>query len=137
MKITKEKLMKIIKEEVDLAVKQRKTYVPAVIVYTIVLWFLFRDKSKALEVLEIRSNSYKEQVKAIEDSYKDEVEKRDQILERYNEVLSNLEKEYKEKNMLLDKKKKEEIKKIITEYNDSPDDLAKILAERYGLEYVQ
>jgi|TARA_R110001583_G_scaffold53397_14_gene164764 hypothetical protein len=112
-------------------------YVPAVIVYTIVLWFLFRDKSKALEVLEIRSNSYKEQVKAIEDSYKDEVEKRDQILERYNEVLSNLEKEYKEKNMLLDKKKKEEIKKIITEYNDSPDDLAKILAERYGLEYVQ
>mgnify|MGYP003124911012 CR=1 FL=1 len=30
-------------------------YVPAVIVYTLVLWFLFRDKTKALEVLQIRS----------------------------------------------------------------------------------
>lgn len=112
-------------------------YVPAVIVYTIALWFLFKNKSKALEVLEIRSESYKDQIKAIEDTYREEVDKRDEILKRYNEILSNLEKEYEEKNMLLDRKKKEEVRKIVTEYNDSPDDLAKILAERYGLEYVE
>lgn len=112
-------------------------YVPAVIVYTIILWLLFRNKSKALEVLEIRSESYKDQIRAIEDTYREEVDKRDEILKRYNEILSNLEKEYEEKNMLLDRKKKEEVKKIVTEYNDSPDDLAKILAERYGLEYVE
>lgn len=112
-------------------------YVPAVIVYTIILWLLFRNKSKALEVLEIRSESYKDQIRAIEDTYQEEVDKRDEILKRYNEILSNLEKEYEEKNMLLDRKKKEEVRKIVTEYNDSPDDLAKILAERYGLEYVE
>ena len=112
-------------------------YVPAVIVYTIILWLLFRNKSKALEVLEIRSESYKDQIRAIEDTYQEEVDNRDEILKRYNEILSNLEKEYEEKNMLLDRKKKEEVRKIVTEYNDSPDDLAKILAERYGLEYVE
>ena len=90
-----------------------------------------------MEVLEIRSESYKDQIRAIEDTYQEEVDKRDEILKRYNEILSNLEKEYEEKNMLLDRKKKEEVRKIVTEYNDSPDDLAKILAERYGLEYVE
>ena len=111
-------------------------YVPAVIVYTLVLWFLFRDKTKALEVLEIRSKSYESQIKIIEDSHKKEIEARDQILENYNNVLSQLEKDYEEKNMKLDKKKKQEIKKIVKEFNDRPDDLAKTLAEKYGLDYV-
>ena len=112
-------------------------YVPAVIVYTLVLWFLFRDKTKALEVLQIRSKSYESQIKTIEDSHKKEIEARDQILENYNNVLSQLEKDYEEKNMKLDKKKKQEIKKIVKEFNDRPDDLAKTLAEKFGLDYVE
>ena len=39
--------------------------------------------------------------------------------------------------MKLDIKKKKEIKKIVKEFNDRPDDLAKILAERYGIDYVE
>ena len=42
-----------------------------------------------------------------------------------------------QKNMKLDKKKKQEIKKIVKEFNDRPDDLAKTLAEKFGLEYVE
>ena len=112
-------------------------YIPAVIVYTLVLWFLFRDKTKALEVLQIRSKSYEGQIKTIEETHKKEIEARDQILENYNNVLSQLEKDYEEKNMKLDKKKKQEIKKIVKEFNDRPDDLAKTLAEKFGLDYVE
>ena len=112
-------------------------YVPAVIVYTLTLWFLFRNKTKALEVLEIRSKSYQNQIKTIEDTHKKEIQTRDQILKNYNNILSQLEKDYKEKNMKLDKKKKQEIKKIVKEFNDRPDDLAKTLAEKFGLEYVE
>ena len=112
-------------------------YVPAVIVYTLVLWFLFRDKTKALEVLQIRSKSYESQIKTIEEAHKKEIEARDQILKNYDNVLTQLEKEYEEKNMKLDTKKKKEIKKIVKEFNDRPDDLAKILAERYGIDYVE
>ena len=39
--------------------------------------------------------------------------------------------------MKLDKKKKQEIKKIVKEFNDRPDDLAKTLAEKFGLDYVE
>ena len=112
-------------------------YVPAVIVYTLVLWFLFRDKTKALEVLEVRSKSYEGQIKTIEETHKKEIEARDQILKNYDNVLSQLEKDYEEKNMKLDKKKKQEIKKIVKEFNDRPDDLAKTLAEKFGLDYVE
>jgi len=112
-------------------------YVPAVIIYTLVLWFLFKDKAGALKVLEIRSKSYESQIKTIEEVHKKEIEARDQILKNYDNVLTQLEKEYEEKNMKLDTKKKKEIKKIVKEFNDRPDDLAKILAERYGIDYVE
>ena len=112
-------------------------YVPAVIIYTLVLWFLFKNKAGALKVLEIRSKSYESQIKTIEEAHKKEIEARDQILKNYDNVLTQLEKDYEEKNMKLDTKKKKEIKKIVKEYNDRPDDLAKILAERYGIDYVE
>ena len=112
-------------------------YVPAVVIYTLVLWFLFKNKAGALKVLEIRSKSYESQIKTIEEAHKKEIEARDQILKNYDNVLTQLEKDYEEKNMKLDTKKKKEIKKIVKEFNDRPDDLAKILAERYGIEYVE
>ena len=112
-------------------------YVPAVIVYTLALWFLFKNKAGALEVLQVRSESYEDQIKAIEKAHKKEIEARDQILKNYDNVLTQLEKDYEEKNMKLDTKKKKEIKKIVKEFNDRPDDLAKILAERYGIDYVE
>ena len=112
-------------------------YVPAVIIYTLVLWFLFKNKAGALKVLEIRSKSYESQIKTIEEAHKKEIEARDKILKNYDNVLTQLEKDYEEKNMKLDTKKKKEIKKIVKEFNDRPDDLAKILAERYGIDYVE
>ena len=45
-------------------------YVPAVIIYTLALWILFRNKTKAIEVLEIRSKSYESQIKTIENTHK-------------------------------------------------------------------
>ena len=112
-------------------------YVPAVIIYTLVLWLLFKDKAGALKVLQVRSESYEEQIRAIEATHKKEIEERDKILERYHTILGQLEKDYEEKKMVISKKKKEEIKRIVKEYNEKPDALAKVLAERYGLNYVE
>jgi len=112
-------------------------YVPAVIAYTLVLWLLFRNKTEAMDILELRANSYKDQIRAIEDAHQKELKERDEILKRYNAVLEHLEKDYEEKNIKLDKKKKEDIKRIVEDYNDRPDDLARVLANKYGLEYVE
>ena len=112
-------------------------YVPAVIAYTLVLWILFRNKTAAMDILELRANSYKDQIRAIENAHQKELKKRDDILVKYHTILEVLEKDYEEKNMVIDKKKKEEVKRIVEHYNDRPDDLARVLANKYGLEYVE
>ena len=112
-------------------------YVPAVIAYTLVLWLLFRNKTAAMDILELRANSYKDQIRAIENAHQKELKKRDEILAKYHTILEVLEKDYEEKNMVIDKKKKEDIKRIVEHYNDRPDDLARVLANKYGLEYVE
>lgn len=112
-------------------------YVPAVIAYTLVLWLLFRNKTAAMDILELRANSYRDQIRAIENAHQKELKKRDDILAKYHNILEVLEKDYEERSLVLDKKKKEEIKRIVEHYNDRPDDLARVLANKYGLEYVE
>ena len=112
-------------------------YVPAVIAYTLVLWIFFRRKDKALEVLEIRSESYKKQINAINEIHKEEIEKKDKILQKYGNILKELEEQYEKDSLELSEEKKEEIKDLVEEYNEKPDELAKLLAEKYGLEYVE
>ena len=112
-------------------------YVPAVVVYTFVLWLLFRRKDAAFKVLEIRNESYKKQMKAIDSIHKEEIDKRNKILEQYNDILKELEEKYKKDSLELDSKKKKEVKKLVEKYNEKPDELAKLLAEKYGLEYVE
>ncbi len=112
-------------------------YVPVVIVYTLVLWLLFRKKDKAFEVLEIRSESYKKQIDAINEIHKEEIEKKDKILEKYGKILKDLEEQYEKDSLELDEQKKKEIKSLVENYNEKPDELAKLLAEKYGLEYVE
>ena len=111
--------------------------VPAILLYTIVLWLFFRRKDAAYQVLEERNKSYKKQIDAINEIHNEEIDKRNKILEKYNGILKDLEKQYEKDNLELDKNKKKEIKKLVEEYNEKPDELAKLLAEKYGLEYVE
>ena len=112
-------------------------YAPAVVLYTIVLWFLFRRKGSAQEVLEIRNESYEKQLKAINDAHAAEIKKRDEILEKYSGLLQELEEKHAAEETALDSKKKKELKEMVEKYYDKPDELAQLLADKYGLEYVE
>jgi hypothetical protein len=68
-------------------------YVPAVLVYTLVLWFLFKNKDKAFEILKIREESLKDQIDVIKDSHEEEIKRREKVLEEYNKILEDIEKE--------------------------------------------
>jgi len=110
-------------------------YVPAVMVYTLVLWVLFRKKDKAREVLEVRAESYEKQIEAINKSHDEEIKKRDEILTTYKDIVEQLEKEFEEDKKELDTKKKQEIKNIVKEYHGKPDELAALMAEKFGFLY--
>ena len=112
-------------------------YVPAVIVYTLILWFLFRRKDAAHKVLEVRSESYEAQINAINKAHEEEIKKRDEILEKYTEIVGKIEEQYEEDQKELDSKKKKEIKEIVEKYNNDPDGLARLIADKFGFEYTE
>jgi len=111
-------------------------YVPVVIVYTLVLWFVFRRKEGAYAVLEARNESYRKQLDVINESHRKELEKRDEILKKYNEVMDQIEKDYAEKNEDLTTKKRNDVKDLVEKHHEDPDALARLLAEKYGLTYL-
>ena len=110
-------------------------HVPAVIVYTLVLWLLFRRKDKAREILEVRAESYEKQIEAINKSHEEEIKKRDEILTTYKDIIDQLEKDFEKEKKELDTKKKQEIKNIVKEYHNKPDELAALMAEKFGFIY--
>lgn len=111
--------------------------VPLIVLYTIVLWLFFRRRDKAREVLEARAESYESQIEVINKAHTEEIKKRDQVLKQYVDIISQLEKEYAEKKKDLDKKKKKEVKELVEKYYNKPDDLAREIAEKFGLEYIE
>jgi len=112
-------------------------YVPAVVIYTLVLWLVFRRKDSAYKVLETRNESYKAQIDVINKTHEEEIKKRNEILEKYVKIVGEIEKKYAEDEKELDNKKKKEIKKIVEKYNDDPDGLAKLIADKFGLKYTE
>ena len=112
-------------------------YIPAVIIYTLVLWIFFRRKDSAREVLKIRSESYEAQIEVINKSHAEEIEKRDEILRKYSETIKQIEEEYERKNEELDNKKRKAVKEIVEKHYNDPDTLAKMIGKRFGFEYTE
>ena len=112
-------------------------YVPAVLVYTLFLWIIMRKKNEAAALVEIRDSSYKAQIETLNKAHKEEIKKRDEILKKYSVIIKELEKKFKENQEKLDNRKKKEVKKIVKDFQDDPDGLAKMLAEKYGIEYIE
>ena len=52
-------------------------------------------------------------------------------------MISRLEEEYKKDNKELEASKKKEVKDLIEKYYDDPDELAKLIAEKYGFNNVE
>ena len=65
------------------------------------------------------------------------IKKRNEVLEKYAEIVDKIEKKYAEDQKELDNKKKKEIKEIVEKYNDDPDAMAKLIADEFGFEYVE
>lgn len=112
-------------------------YIPAVLIYTIVLWVLFRrNGASALEVLKASKESYEAQIKAMEAAHAKEIEARDMALAQYESIVSALEEEYAANRETLSREKRKKVKEYIEKYGEDPEELARIIEEQFGIEYT-
>lgn len=109
-------------------------YVPALLVYTIVLWAFFRKRSSDLvKLFDITKESYEGQIKALEKSHKEELEKRNQLIATYQTTLKTIEAEHNIRLKDLDKERKREIEKLTKDFNKNPDALAEEMRKLFGV----
>ena len=106
---------------------------PLIIVYTIVLWLIFRRKDDAMKVLEVRTESYKNQIDAINKSHEQELKKQEELYMAYLSTMKRLEKDHETNLDSLDKEKKKKLDEMVKRYKGSPEELANELSEMFGV----
>ena len=105
--------------------------------YGMGVWLYFRGSAqKSKEIIEVTRESYEQQIKAINEAHKQEVEKRDLVIKKYNEIIKMIEEEYIKKRRFLELAEKKEVKKIIEEHADDPKSLAKLMSDKFGIKYA-
>jgi len=113
-------------------------YIPALVAYTLAMAIIFRrNDGNVLRVLEVSKDSYKKQIAVLNKTHTEELEKRDEIIRRYNKVIEQVEAGYEEANKQLDKHKKKRIKKLIEEHHDTPEHLTQLLSLTFGIHYEE
>tara|TARA_R100000008_G_scaffold79951_1_gene62005 strand:- start:32 stop:415 length:384 start_codon:yes stop_codon:yes gene_type:complete len=109
-------------------------YLPALLVYTIVLWIFFRKKANNLvKLFDITKESYEKQIEALNKAHEEEIKKRNQLISTYQETLKSIEEEHNVKLNDLDSKKRKEIDKLSKNFEKDPEDLAKEMRKLFGV----
>ena len=106
-------------------------------IVSFLVWVIARNgafMATLFDVWESSRASYDEQLSVLEGTHKEEIEKRDKILEEYDKNLKKIEEEYGKNSEKLTKDKKKELEELIEKGYGDPDDLAKKIAELYGFE---
>ena len=111
--------------------------VPFLVAWTLLVWVLTRRNTQSIvDVLEARKKSYEEQLRLLETTHRDELLKRDGLLDQYRATLKKTEQEFKKREMDLSEKEKEIVKKIVIESKGDPDAVKKEIEAMFSFDYA-
>lgn len=109
--------------------------VVALLVYTILLYLLFsKNARKAKSVLEESKKAHQAEIDSINKAHAEQIQKRDENLKRYQEVMKQIEQEYAERREALSANKKKKIKEIVDNHGNDPQKLAELVKDNFGFE---
>ena len=107
--------------------------------YTAVVVILLRDKKNVDNIksaFKASKESHQKEVEAINSAHKEELAKRDKLIEDYNKTVMKLDKEYKKQKLKLHEWEKKKVKKIVEETHNDPEGRTAKIASEFGFELV-
>ena len=105
--------------------------------WTIVVWIFSRKNAEvALEVLDVKKQSYEKQIAFLKQAHKKELSEKDKLVIKYHDTIEKLEKEFSQKEKELTEKEKKLVKEIIEESKDNPDEVKRKVEDLFGFDYV-
>ncbi len=103
--------------------------------YTLLLYLLFSKNARnAKTILEESRKAHKAEIAALKKTHETEIEKRNENLKKYQEVMRQIELEYAERREALSSGKKKRIKEIVDNHGDDPQKLAELVRDTFGIE---
>jgi len=96
------------------------------------IFVLTRKSVNFSKILSRVREDHKKEIDIIDKSHDLEISKREEVQKRYFEIIEELEAKYRESEKELDKKKQKEIKRLLDEYSDDPEELTSKIAELTG-----
>jgi ribosome-binding protein aMBF1 (putative translation factor) len=95
-----------------------------------------RDASKFDEILSSATESYKKEITAVREAKAKEDAKHKRIMEQYLSIIDQLREKYELEKDELTKKQKKKLEEYTKMYYNRPEELKRVLEEKYGLSYV-
>ena len=109
-------------------------YIPAVLVYTLILWFVFRKKNdKIIQMFEISKENYKKEIDIINSAHSSEMAQKEEIIKDYQDALKKLQEEHSIKIENLSKEEEKEVQELIQKHKENPDVLAEEMKSLFGV----
>ncbi len=110
---------------------------PFLIVWTIIVVIMTRRNSDAIiEVLDAKKRSYKKQMDEIKRIHRNEILKRDRLLEEYEGIVKEIENKFKEKERKLQEEEKETIKRIIIDSKGDPHAVREEIEKKFNFNFI-
>ena len=83
------------------------------------------------------SNSYEQQIAALEELHKKELAAREAAIIEYERELREIAEKYDEAMENLKNAKEEDVKDFIRDFEEQPEELAREIEENFGFDYVE
>ena len=112
--------------------------IPFLIVWTLLVFVMTRRNTDALiEVIQAKKQSYKDQIEVLKNSHRDEILKRDKLLQEYERNLLLLEDEFKKRNEKISEDHKKTLKDVIIKSKTNPDEIRRKIEEEFNFKFVE
>ena len=112
--------------------------IPFLIVWTLLVFIMTRRNTDALvEVIQAKKQSYKDQIEVLKNSHRDEILKRDRLLQEYERNLLLLEDEFKKRNEKISEDHKKTLKDVIIKSKTNPDEIRRRIEEEFNFKFVE
>ena len=105
----------------------------------VIVVILLRDKKGVDNIksaFKASKKSHQKEIEAINSAHKEELVKRDKIIEDYNKTLIQLDEEYRKQKLTLHEWEKKKVKKIVEETHNDPEGRTAQIASEFGFELV-
>ena len=110
--------------------------VPAIALWTLVVYFLSRDNTSAMkDVLEAKKESHKKEVEALNRLHREEVLKMKDLHDKYQETIRELQQSFELQNQTLKEEQLEHVKKIVIKTKGNPDEIKAKIENEFGIKF--